>query len=316
MYTYHIKDMTFVSSFKKNLLKFCLYMALFLFAILISLLPFIISRRTQVLKHVRYPTDLKYILFWNKPKYKKLFNKDYGFEFESGQKLFIDQKCPHMNCYITYNKTLLNNQNNFDAVVFDVHDISRLKFTDYNATRPSYQHYIFWAHESAEKQPVCNPMFDNFFTWTWTYRLDSDVPHPFISIYDVNKQLIGPNYTMDWIQTMNYSEATRYKVINKSKAVAWIVSKCKSKNKHQDFIKELRNELKGYNYTLDVYGPCGDKRCPGGVLSKCYKMVEKKYFFQLVLEDTFAEDYVSEKLVKALSYFTVPIVYGGANYSR
>lgn len=317
MYTYHIKDMMFVSGFKKNLIKFCLYMALFLFAVLISLLPYIISKKNQVyLKHVRYPTDLKYILFWNKPTHKKLFNKDYGFEFQSGQKLFVDQKCPYMNCYITYNRTLLDTQNNFDAIVFDVHDISKFKIIDYNITRLPYQKYIFWSRESAEKQPVCNPMFDDFFTWTWTYKLDSDIPHPFVSIYDINNRLVGPNVTMEWIQTMNHTDSIRSKVENKNKAVAWIVSRCKLKTRHQDFIKDFRNELKGYNYTLDVYGPCGDKRCPGGVMSKCYKMIEKRYFFQLVLEESFAEDYVSEKLVKALSYFTVPIVLGSANYTR
>ncbi|XP_063832085.1 alpha-(1,3)-fucosyltransferase C-like [Ostrinia nubilalis] len=317
MYKYHIKEMMFVSTFKKNLIRFCIYMALFLLAILISLLPYIISRRSQVnLKHVRYPTDLKYILFWNKPKHKKLLHKDYGFEFQTGQKLFIDQKCPHMNCYITYNRTMLNSQDNFDAIVFDVHEISKFKLSFYNFTRPPHQKYIFWSHESAEKQPICNPMFDDFFSWTWTYKLDSDIPHPFISIYNNKNQTVGPRKSLKWLQTMNHTDAIRTKVVNKNKAIAWVVTKCKLKNMHKDFIKDLRNEMKGYNYSLDVFGPCGDKRCPGGVLNKCYKMVEKKYFFQLVLEDTFAADYVSDKLVKALEYFTVPIVLGGANYTR
>lgn len=318
IYTYHVKEMMFVSGFKRNLIKFCVCMSLFLFAILLSLLPYIITQRNHInQRSLRFPTDLKYILFWRQPKYKNPFRKDYFNELENGQKSFIDQKCPHINCYISYNKSFLGDDvNNFDAVVFDVRDISKFKNNDFNFTRAPHQQYIFRAHESAEKQPVCNPVFDDYFTWTWTYKLDSEIPHPFVSIYNIDNELVGPSKEMQWVKAMNHSDSTRSKIERKKKGVAWIVTRCRLKNKHRDFVRELRKELVGYNYSVDVYGPCGDYKCPSGSISKCYKMVENDYYFQMVLEDSFAEDYVGENIVKALGYLSVPIVLGGADYTR
>ncbi|KAL4713451.1 hypothetical protein ACJJTC_010436 [Scirpophaga incertulas] len=319
MYTYHIKEMLLVSNLKKYFLRFCIALILLLLTVLIAIsLNYTINTKLQNHKPTRFDTDLKYILFWNNPKIKKLksLRVKSVHEFDSGQIPFIKQNCLYKNCYISYNASLLGgDQKNFDAVIFDVHDISKFKINALNFTRSPFQKFVFRSHESSQNHPVCNPVFDNFFNWTWTYKLNSDIPHPFMSIYDVNNKLIGPKNNIVWPTTMNHTNV-RDIIKHKNKAVIWIVNQCKLKKKLQDFINELRYELKGYNYTVDMFGHCGEKKCPGSQLNKCYKMADKKYYFQFVLEDSFAEDYVSDKLVKVLSYFTVPIVYGGANYTR
>lgn len=44
-------------------------------------------------------------------------------------------------------------------------------------------------------------------------------------------------------------------------------------------------------------------------------MLERDYKFYLSFENSICRDYVTEKFYNALLFKTVPIVYGGANYS-
>lgn len=46
------------------------------------------------------------------------------------------------------------------------------------------------------------------------------------------------------------------------------------------------------------------------------KSLESKYKFYLSFENSFCEDYVTEKFFKVLDYNIVPVVLGGANYSK
>jgi alpha-1,3-fucosyltransferase len=45
-------------------------------------------------------------------------------------------------------------------------------------------------------------------------------------------------------------------------------------------------------------------------------MLESKYKFYLSFENSCCEDYVTEKFFKVLNYNIIPIVLGGANYSK
>lgn len=45
-------------------------------------------------------------------------------------------------------------------------------------------------------------------------------------------------------------------------------------------------------------------------------MLEQKYYFYLSFENTFCEDYISEKMFDYMKYDIVPVVYGGADYSK
>lgn len=313
--------MMFVSTCRKTFIKFCLYFGLLLIGVVISIVPYFLSTSTQALqthRHSRFATDLKYILFWNQPKelpptfqyHEKLP------EFAIGQTLFIKQKCQYINCYVTYDKNLLKNDKHFDAVVFDIHELRNLDPDHLNLSRSSHQKYVFKSHESAEKYPICYPFYENFFNWTWSYKLNSDIPHPSFNIYDENNTMVGPKSTMTWMKNFKRVDRFKKKVEHKHKAIAWIVRQCKQKTKHKAFINQLQKELEGYNYTVDIIGPCGKIDCPRGQPIKCYKMIERKYFFQLVLEDSMAEDYVTDKLYKVLQHATIPIVLGGANYNK
>ncbi|XP_050682732.1 alpha-(1,3)-fucosyltransferase C-like [Leptidea sinapis] len=51
-------------------------------------------------------------------------------------------------------------------------------------------------------------------------------------------------------------------------------------------------------------------------IEDCLDLLRKDYFFYLAFENSLAEDYVTEKILYPLMHYTVPIVYGGADYSR
>ncbi|XP_063375065.1 alpha-(1,3)-fucosyltransferase C-like [Cydia amplana] len=51
-------------------------------------------------------------------------------------------------------------------------------------------------------------------------------------------------------------------------------------------------------------------------MEECLKLIQEQYYFYLSFENSFSEDYVTEKLLTALENYAVPVVYGGANYTR
>lgn len=306
--------MVYTGAWKKKALKIIIYFVLVLLALVIIVIPQMVSDRKVPHRLARYPTDYKYILIWNQPK---RYNKTMFFkneDFIPGQRMFIQQKCAHYNCYFTYSKNILNHDEDFDAVVFNVHDVKRLDVDNLNLTRDSNQLYIFRSTEPVEKYALCNPDLDDFFNLTWTYKLNSDIPQPLFRVYDEKNVMVGPSLGMQWIQKMKHKGQFKPALRSKNKAVAWIVNKCKQKTKHKDFINELRHELKGYNYTVDEFGRCGENKCP--TVSKCSKLVEKKYYFQLVIEDYFVDEYITDQIVVAMTHLTIPIVLGAGDYRK
>lgn len=71
--------------------------------------------------------------------------------------------------------------------------------------------------------------------------------------------------------------------------------------------------------TVDIYGKCGPLKCDMSADKThgdpCKKLLAN-YKFYLSFENSLWEDYVTEKLFNAMTNFIIPIVYGGANYSR
>lgn len=321
MYTCRLKNLLQASNCKKTLIKIGVYCIFLSIAILIVLIPNIVRKSENERvdqKSTRFKTDLKYILFWKQPKKNKknFYNKD--MEYLPGQTQFIKQNCPYINCYISNNKSILNTEENFDfdAIVFSIHDLKKVNTNNLKLRRKKNQIYIFKSQESSQHHPICNPFFDNFFNWTWTYKLNSDIPHPFINIHNAQTELIGPKSSIDWVKDMKHTDKYNTKIDAKKKAVAWLVTNCKLKHKHEDFVNALREELKGYNHTLDTFGPCSEMRCPKGGITKCFNMIDKYYFFNLILEDSSAEDYITEKMVKGMTYVSIPIVGGSTNFSK
>lgn len=256
----------------------------------------------------RLPTDYKYILKWTDAfvHYRTPLNRN-------EQKVFLKYNCTFNNCYLTTDRRLLSDVRHFDAILFDVEN----NWDFHPHSRSPYQKFILVGTESAEHYPLCYKNWDNYYNLTWTYRLDSDIRWSYITILDKNGTRVGPKFEMKWIEPMDATPDTVKEIIKgKNKTAAWFVSHCKTKSKREDYVDQLQAALMKYGLEVDVYGWCSRLQCPKDRLADCLDVLEREYFFYLAFENSFSEDYVTEKLLHAVHHHTVPIVFGGANYSR
>ena len=187
--------------------------------------------------------------------------------------------------------------------------------------RRSNQRYVMYFLESPLNYKYDYGKFDDFFNWTMTYRLDSDIPFPYGRVvqkfaqfsYVSNSQEIG-----SWALTYDYEKfaasfnSTRSKefhaLAHRPMAVAWIVSNCVTGSHRESYVSELSKYIQ-----VDIYGQCTKRSC--GNYQDCLEFIEQNYMFYLAFENSFCEDYVTEKLWQWLRKDIVPVVMGQANYS-
>ncbi|XP_049877880.1 alpha-(1,3)-fucosyltransferase C-like [Pectinophora gossypiella] len=244
---------------------------------------------------VKYETtEIIYILMWSKRYYRP-------WQVEK-QRIFIENECPYTNCYFTVNRKLFGGDiSRFDAVIFESSHFSRKHGKlQMPQVRSPKQKYIFYSMESAHRFPSCDETYDNFFNWTITYRLNSDIVYTYFHIKNSNGEIVGPKRNMEWIVDMENIDKHLEQIIrNKTKAAAWFVSFCSTANDRDDFVSDLQEHLSKYNLTVDIYGKCGPLKCPRSQSDVCNAMLEKDYYFYMALENSFDEDYVTEKILTA-----------------
>lgn len=256
---------------------------------------------------------LKYILQWTSSK---------GVPFVymgKGQEEFIKKSCKHNNCYVSDNENYLGDITKFDVVAFNGPEIVYMSDTMLPQKRSPHQKYAFASIESSHYYPIYDESFDGYFNWTWTFKLDSDTRWGYLIIRNTEGNIIGPNKVMNWMKTEDMKPVPNELLSifkGKSKAAAWFVSNCISKSSRELVVEDLVAALKKYNLQVDIYGDCGNLKCPRTNEELCDKLIEKHYYFYLAFENSFSEDYVTEKILRGLQYSAIPIVYGGANYTR
>lgn len=232
-----------------------------------------------------------------------------------GQQYFINKKCRYQNCFITDNKLYLNDIIDYDVILFNA-----VNLTDFQqpVERSERQKYVFVSDEPPIYYPV-PPHYNGFFNWTWTYKLDSDAVLRYLIVKNKKGNLIGPKLDMHWMEVNKMrpvSKSVKRKLRNKRKAVVWLVSHCETPNLREVYAQSLNNELEQYKLGVDVFGKCGNLKCSKENITSCYSMLESDYYFYLSFENSMGEDYVTEKLLMPLQHYAVPVVYGGANYTR
>ncbi|XP_028177731.1 alpha-(1,3)-fucosyltransferase C-like isoform X1 [Ostrinia furnacalis] len=266
-----------------------------------------------LLNEPKYVTGMKYILQWTSPRNVPLAYMG------KGQEGFTSRDCPYQNCYVTGDKKYFNDITNFDVVIFSGPEVVTHRGIILPSKRAPHQKYVFASIESSHYYPACTNKYDGYFNWTWTFRLDSEVRWGYLDVRDSKDNLIGPNKVMHWLKLEEMdpvSEEFKQKLKTKNKAAAWFVSNCRDKAGRMKVAKELKDELETYGLELDIYGKCGTLKCSASNQEECLKMVEETYYFYLSFENSFSEDYVTEKLLQPLRHNAVPIVYGAANYTR
>lgn len=237
---------------------------------------------------------------------------------DMGQKAF--ENCTFKNCFLTADRTYLNNVQDFDVIMFNVWQVGEGNLNEYMplpSNRSEAQKYCMYGMEPAGYHPV-SEAWNGYFNFTFTYKLSSNVTIPYVVVKNEKDEVIGPKIDMQWktlSEMNNTSDYIKNKLQNKNIAVAWIVSHCETPWRRV-YADNLRDELARYGHSLHVYGKCGIQ-CPKDErMDECFALIESDYFFYLSFENSFGEDYVTEKLLHALEHFTVPVVFGGANYGR
>lgn len=98
----------------------------------------------------------------------------------------------------------------------------------------------------------------------------------------------------------------------KKKMAAWFVSHCSVQSKRGNYVNNLRKHI-----DVDVYGRCGWLKCDKKHNeAECMQTLERNYKFYLSFENSICDDYVTEKLWKAIHLNIVPVVMGGFKYSE
>ncbi|XP_077284849.1 alpha-(1,3)-fucosyltransferase C-like isoform X3 [Arctopsyche grandis] len=277
------------------------------------------SINTSLLKNFikndeRLKDGVKNILMWTH-NYTEPFNR-----FKNGRESFLEANCPINNCYITNNRSYLERVESWDAILFHAPEYT-WRNNPWKHGMPSvrspHQRYIFVSIESSANYPVDDPKWDGYFNWTMTYKTDSDVRWVYLAIRDVNENLVGPKPNIEWnIGDKDVSRDIKDEIKKKSKTAAWFVSNCKTLSGRENYARDLQTHLKKLGLTLDIYGRCGNLKCPRDDMSSCWKMLKDDYLFYLSFENSFSEDYTTEKLLHAVLNDVVPIVMGGSDYSR
>lgn len=216
------------------------------------------------------------------------------------------KNCPAVKgCRLISDRRLLNES---DAVIFHFRNGS---FDRLPTCRRPHQHYVYLNFESAIRSRSSYPwgkLPRHFFNLTATYRLDSD----FVGLafggfqFEPKEKLTIQQEAVDW---------TNYYGINitsKTKIAAWFASNCKTSINREGYVRELQKYI-----PVDVFGKClkNPKTCPRKKQKECDDMLKREYLFYLSFENSFCPDYVTEKFYRAFETGTVPVVFGGANYS-
>jgi len=218
-----------------------------------------------------------------------------GYNVSLGRQPLIDARCPVTDCLFTEDEQLFNQS---EIVLFDVQ-----KMFDIPTYRFPHQRFVFYETESPANPTslpyIIRPIRHNFFNWTMTYRLDSDIVHRYGEV----NQLFRKSKTR--------SKLVKNTWHSKKKLVAWFVTRCYTAFRREEYVRQLSQFI-----PVDIYGPCGNLTCNQQNKSLCLEMLRADYKFYLAFENSLCPDYVTEKLFQTLMYDTVPVVLGGVDYDR
>lgn len=252
-------------------------------------------------RQVGYPADLQTIKFVNKTKIILLWTPWNGihktinyYSLQMGNRFFDKYNCPNTECFTTRNRKHLKKS---DAVLFHLLDINS---SDLPTDRNAEQIWILYNMEPPwlirkHMYPQLSKL-NNLFNWTMSYRSESDILARYGFIVPQNR--ITSNRSLISFE-------------NKTKNVVWFVSDCITDSKREDYAHELSKYI-----DVDIYGKCGNFNCYPAQSEICYEEVLQKYKFYLSFENAICKDYVTEKFFNVFNYDIVPIVFGGANYSK
>ena len=208
----------------------------------------------------------------------------------------------HGNCSCTYSydKDQLATS---DAVLIEYMHVTGLDESNENLDVPSVhkpsQYWILYNHEPPPQiHPIYSFLKPGIFNLSANYRAKADI----VLSYGHCGLRTGSSFSTAGV---NYAA-------NKTGLVAWHVSNCKAPSKrYHNYVKELKKYLK-----VDIKGACGSSTM--GYEQQTFVQNINNYKFYLSFENSFCEDYITEKVYKTLEddVTVIPVVRGTGPYDR
>ena len=186
-----------------------------------------------------------------------------------------------------------------DAVVFHLPSLPVELFTSLAQTRPPKQRWVAWSMECERHYPqMADPAFMRHFALTMTYRLDSDIPVPYLP----------PDFSTSLQQGSQLYEA-RSGIKPEAVANAFISSSYDLSGRSA-LLKELMELM-----PIDSYGRlCRTIPASAEDDGPAFKLkTMARYPFTLAFENACSHDYVTEKFFQPLLVGSVPVVLGAPN---
>ncbi|KAK6174086.1 hypothetical protein SNE40_017429 [Patella caerulea] len=205
--------------------------------------------------------------------------------------------CPDRNCFTTTNTAYMKDA---AAVLFNAQIMQIQK----PMPRPKSQQ-IWILHDTEPEKPDWShsvtfrtPPWWNLFNWTMFYREDSDI---FASYGIVRRKLPSELYNRDLDAIVKA----------KPKKFVALISHCGTEGKRLEYIQLLQKHIQ-----IDIYGGCGPLKWSRSDDKGFMHMVNSTYKFYLAFENSFCDDYISEKAYRYYKADFILVVRGGGNYTR
>lgn len=199
----------------------------------------------------------------------------------------------HVSAQVTACEVIVNQTErpleSYDAIIIQMHELWLSHLPDFE--RPTSTRLIFLSQESPTTTPINPADFKEYFNWTMTYKMDSDIKLLYGRVTPLKDEIS----TMKG-RGMNYAA-------NKTRPVVWMASHCGTHGQRETYVRELSKYI-----PVDGYGYCEPRgeglNCPRNEShwlseSFCYDLLDAKYKFYLSFENCICKDY-GEFLLKLL----------------
>jgi alpha-1,3-fucosyltransferase len=258
---------------------------------------------------------VKTILIWNSE-----FRYESASDFGTGPEAFVKNECPVTQCQLIYNKRddMFNQSgmsfDQFDAVVINMLEVDDNTTTELDKfVRSGHQRFVFLTQESPQTIFLDSSKWNNYFNWTMSYRLESDIRLLYGRVRRKDSAPASRSEARQMIKETH--QRSRNFLRGRNRSVAWMASHCETNSKREAYVTELRKYI-----DVDVFGECGKYKCRRNGTHwisdpRCYDFLAANYKFYLSFENSICSDYVTEKFFEILAHDMVPVVYGGADYS-
>ena len=215
----------------------------------------------------------------------------------------MSKKCgKHMQCqYVPWSEARLH-LDIIEAVIFRPFYFN-MKSEFEPIPHPSHQKWVFFEEEAPYR------------TWKkWNYHFDVWKEINVTVTFTDDADLMHYNLGITCSKNLAWKPSGQNYAKEKGKGILWMVNNCHHTSGREYYVQELQKYIK-----VDIYGKCGN----GSICSKnkhydigCQNKLIREYKFYLAFENSFCEEYYTEKIGKLRNIDVLPIVMGLVNYTR